>query len=133
MLTHEQKVNDIIEQLILHDTTKPVSLRKKAVSHEVPKPNDKRHSDKKIDIRDLNEILFIDPEKQICIAEPGITFVDLVRSTVIPGFSLFMKSISNLVAVSLPVRLLCPKANIFILPVIPFSLYYTTFKTANQF
>ena len=82
MPTHEQKINRIIKQLKEHKSTKPVSLKKKSVSHEVPKLDDKRHSDKKIDLSDLNKIIHINPEKRICIAEPGITFVDLVTATI---------------------------------------------------
>jgi len=81
MLIHQQKIDNIIKQLKAHKGSQPVSLRKKAVSHEVPKLHDKRHSDKKIDVRVLNEILEIDQEKKICTAEPGVTFVDLVRET----------------------------------------------------
>ena len=81
MLTHEQKINRIIKQLKEHDSTKPFSLKKKAVSHEVPKLSDKRHSDEKIDLSDLNEILNINKEERFCIAEPGITFIDLVTAT----------------------------------------------------
>jgi hypothetical protein len=81
MPTHEQKINRVIKQLKARKSTKPVSLKKKAVSHEVPKPSDKRYSDEKIDLSDLNEILYIDTEKQICIAEPGVTFIGLVTAT----------------------------------------------------
>lgn len=81
MLTHEQKINRIIKQLKQHISTKPVSFKKQAVSHEVPKLSDQRHHDEKIDLSDLNEILQIDPNQHICIAEPGITFVDLVAAT----------------------------------------------------
>jgi len=82
MLTHEQKLFKIIQQLKNRKSTKPLSLKKKSVSHEVPKPDDKKYIDEKIDISDLREIILIDPEKQICIAEPGITFVDLVTATI---------------------------------------------------
>jgi len=81
MPTHEKKINRIIKQLKERKSTRPVSLKKKAISHEVPKPSDKRYSDEKIDLNDLNEILHIDPEKRICIAEPGVTFIDLVTTT----------------------------------------------------
>ena len=81
MLTHEQKVARIADQLRKRTGTRPVSLKKKAVSHEVPKPDDKRYLDDKLDISDLNEILRIDPEQHICVAEPGVTFVDLVAAT----------------------------------------------------
>ena len=82
MLTHQEKVKRVIEQLKNHDPSKPVSLKKKAVSHEVPKLNDQRHFDQKIDVSDLNQVIEIDPEEKICIAEPGITFVDLVKETI---------------------------------------------------
>ena len=81
MPTHEEKVEMVVKQLKAHKGNKPVSLKKKAVSHEVPKLNDKRHLDKKIDVSLLNEILHIDPEKRICVAEPGVTFTDLVKET----------------------------------------------------
>lgn len=81
MPTHEQKIDRIIKQLKECKSTEPVSLKKKAVSHEVPKLSDKRYSDEKIDLSDLNEILHINTEKRICIAEPGVTFIDLVTAT----------------------------------------------------
>ena len=81
MPTHEQKISTIINQLKDRKSTKPVSLKKKAVSHEVPKPGDKRHSDEKIDLSELNEIIDINTEERICIAEPGVTFIDLVTVT----------------------------------------------------
>ncbi len=81
MPIHEEKVQRIINQLKERKSAKPVSLKKKAVSHEVPKPNDGRYHDEKIDISDLNEIISIDRDKQVCVAEPGVTFVDLVDAT----------------------------------------------------
>ncbi|MEN6330797.1 MAG: FAD-binding oxidoreductase [Smithella sp.] len=81
MLTHNQKIQRIAAQLKERKDTKPVSLKKKTVSHEVPKPKDKRRLDEKIDLSDLNEILLIDPQRQICIAEAGVTFVELVSAT----------------------------------------------------
>ncbi len=85
MPTHEQKVARIAAQLKAHVSGKPVSFKKKAVSHEVPKLSDKRVGDEKIDLTDLNAILSIDPEKRICVAEPGVTFVDLVNATIKHG------------------------------------------------
>lgn len=81
MPTHEQKAYRIAQQLKSRKSTNPVSLKKKAVAHQVPKPGDKRYADEKIDISNLNRIILIDKEKQICIAEPGVTFVDLVKAT----------------------------------------------------
>ncbi len=84
-MTHEQKIARIAAQLKNRKSTRPISLKKKSVSHEVPKPEDKRHLDEKLDVSDLNEILEIDAKKRFCIAEPGVTFVDLVRATMRHG------------------------------------------------
>lgn len=81
MLSHEQKVNGILEFLKNRTSTKPLSLKKKSVSHEVPRPDDKRFSDEKLDISDLNQILSIDTINKTCTAEPGVTFIDLVKET----------------------------------------------------
>lgn len=80
-MLHKEKVERIARRLKERKSKKPVSLKKKAVSHQVPKPQDKKYSDEKIDISNLNEILSIDAEKKICIAEPGVTFFDLVKAT----------------------------------------------------
>ena len=81
MLTHEQKVNRIATQLKERKSNKPLTLKKKSVRHQVPKPEDKRYSDEKLDVSDLNDILLIDEKEKICIAEPGVTFFDLVQET----------------------------------------------------
>ena len=57
------------------------------MSHQVPKPKDKRYTDDKIDIGDLSEILAIDPEAMLCTAEPGVTFDELVRATLPYGLA----------------------------------------------
>ncbi len=90
MPTHEQKTARIAAQLKSRQSARPLSLKKKAVSHEVPKPDDKRHLDEKLDISDLNEILLIDPEQRVCVAEPGVTFVDLVAATMKHGLVPFV-------------------------------------------
>ncbi|OGJ12560.1 FAD-linked oxidase [Candidatus Pacearchaeota archaeon RBG_19FT_COMBO_34_9] len=82
MLTHKQKIERIVNQLKEHKGNEPVSFKKKTVSHQVPKPQDKTYSDKKIDISNLNEIISINPEEKICIAEPGVTFIKLVNETI---------------------------------------------------
>lgn len=82
---HADKVGRIVRQLRTHRGDRPVSLRKASVSHQVPKAGDLRHSDDKIDISDLTEVLHIDPERRICVAESGVTFVDLVTATMKHG------------------------------------------------
>ncbi len=78
---HAAKVGRIARQLRDRKSKAPVSLRKRAVAHQVPKPHDQRYRDEKIDISDLNAILSIDPVQRICVAEPGVTFFDLVAAT----------------------------------------------------
>lgn len=85
MKNHEQKVEKISNYLKSRKSTTPVSFKKKAVSHQVPKVKDKTYYDEKIDLSSLNEILEIDEINMTCIAEPGITFVDLVTETLKHG------------------------------------------------
>lgn len=85
MERHEKKVGRIATQLQGRTSTAPLTRRKKTVSHEVPKPNDRKHSDEKLDISDLDEIIHIDPERCICIAEPGVTFAEVVEATMRHG------------------------------------------------
>ena len=82
---HDEKVARIARQLASHRGSRPVSLRKKSVSHQVPKAHDLRHHDDKIDVGDLTEILEIDPVRRVCVAESGVTFVELVRATLAYG------------------------------------------------
>ncbi|MCA1828736.1 MAG: FAD-binding oxidoreductase [Myxococcales bacterium] len=78
---HRRKVQQVARQLREHKSGRPISLRKRAVAHQVPKAGDLRRRDEKVDISDLNAILHVDPLKQVCVAEPGVTFVDLVAAT----------------------------------------------------
>jgi FAD/FMN-containing dehydrogenase len=78
---HARKVARIAAQLRAHDGSKPVSLRKRAAPHQVPKRGDLRRGDAKIDVSDLTAILAIDPERRTCTAESGVTFEDLVAAT----------------------------------------------------
>lgn len=86
MPTHEEKIHRIVHQLKNRKSKKPLSMKKKVVSHTVPKPGDKKYSDEKLDVSDLNEIILIDPDEKLCIAEPGVTFTDLVKATLEYGF-----------------------------------------------
>jgi FAD/FMN-containing dehydrogenase len=75
----------IAEQLSRRRSAAPLSLRKKAVSHQVPKRGDAKYADEQLDISDLDEILSIDPLGRTCVAESGVTFVDLVAATLPHG------------------------------------------------
>jgi FAD/FMN-containing dehydrogenase len=78
---HATKVARVARQLRERKGAKPVSFRKRAVSHQVPKRGDRRRGDAKIDLVDLDAILEIDAARRTCTAEPGVTFADLVRAT----------------------------------------------------
>ena len=81
---HATKVSRVVAQLRHHAYSpfraSPISFKKKAVSHPVPKRHDRRRLDPKIDISDLDEILEIDVAARTCTAEGGVTFVDLVAA-----------------------------------------------------
>lgn len=82
---HRAKVARIAAQLAAHDASTPVSLRKKAPPHQVPKGGDLRRRDPKIDISDLTSILSVDPVNRVCVAESGVMFCDLVAATLRHG------------------------------------------------
>jgi FAD/FMN-containing dehydrogenase len=81
---HDAKVQRICDQLRARPPGQPVRLRKKAVSHQVPRPG-RGAGDGQIDVGDLTEILDIDVTARTCVAESGVTFVDLVAATLRHG------------------------------------------------
>lgn len=78
---HQRKVERVARQLREHPVGCPLSIKKKAVSHQVPKHGDARRHDAKLDLTDLDRILTIDVDRRTCTAEPGVTFTDLVEAT----------------------------------------------------
>jgi FAD/FMN-containing dehydrogenase len=78
---HARKVARVAGQLRNRKSKAPLSRRKRAVSHQVPKVHDRKHTDEKIDLLDLDEIIEIDPVRRLCIAEPGVPFCELVAKT----------------------------------------------------
>ena len=84
LISHDRKLARIAAQLRAHHGG-PVSLRKKAPPHQVPKGDDLRRRDDKIDVSDLTQILAIDPVARTCTAESGVAFVDLVEATLAYG------------------------------------------------
>ena len=69
---HRDKVARIAAAVAAHERGRPVSLRKKAASHQVPKARDAKYSDDRIDVTELTEILSIDPAARVCVAESGV-------------------------------------------------------------
>ena len=82
---HNADVARIARELRDRKSKRPLSLRKKVTSHQVPKPGDRKYSDDKIDVSCLNRILEINMEERTCTAEPGVTFIDLVQATLPRG------------------------------------------------
>ncbi|MBI5549094.1 MAG: FAD-binding oxidoreductase [Deltaproteobacteria bacterium] len=85
MTEHDRKVARVAQQLRARTCLHPLSLRKRAASHQVPKPRDLKYREDKLDVSDLDRILDIDVEGRTCTAEPGVTFVDLVAATMRHG------------------------------------------------
>jgi hypothetical protein len=80
-MNHAQKVERVATQLRNRKSTAPLSRQKRVVSHQVPKVHDKKHTDEKIDLTDFDQVLEIDTENRICVAEPGVPFCELVDQT----------------------------------------------------
>lgn len=78
---HARKVARVADQLRNRRSTAPLSRQKKVVSHQVPKVHDKKHTDEKVNLLDFDEVIEVDPERRICIAEPGVPFCKLVEKT----------------------------------------------------
>lgn len=78
---HAEKVARVAEQLRRRKGTAPLSRQKKTVSHQVPKVHDKKYTDEKVDLLDFDEIIEVDLERRLCIAEPGVPFCKVVDRT----------------------------------------------------
>ena len=83
---HAEKVARVSEQLRRRKSTAPLSRQKRVVSHQVPKVHDKKHTDEKVNLIDFDEIIEIDLDRRICIAEPGVPFCKMVDRTLPLGF-----------------------------------------------
>ncbi|NUM36070.1 MAG: FAD-binding oxidoreductase [Candidatus Brocadiae bacterium] len=79
---HNSKVQEIANKLHKKASYgEKAHIDKGGVQHVVPLPGDTRRAGKPIKIQELKEILEIDTKKQICCAEPGVTFSRLVKET----------------------------------------------------
>lgn len=85
---HAAKLERIAQQLREHAARSPrapVSLRKAAPPHQVPKFADLRRDDHKVDVSDLTDIIAVDPSLRTCTAESGAMFCDVVAATLRHG------------------------------------------------
>ena len=77
---HREKLERIVSQLKqANRTDEPFDFRKDAISHFVPNPYRDPEKVPRIDLGSLNEVLEIDEEGKTCVAEPGLTFSELVE------------------------------------------------------
>ena len=63
----------------------PVHIHKGGVHHFVPLPGDRASRGRPIDVSMLNRVLDIDVAGKRCVAEPGVTFAELVKATLPHG------------------------------------------------
>lgn len=83
---HDRKVEAVCEQLRQAAARgEPVHIAKGGVHHFVPLPGDARFRGTPLDVSALNEILEIDAERKLCVAEPGATFAQVARATLAQG------------------------------------------------
>ena len=81
MSDHDSRVQAIAAQVrerVAAGT--PVHIDKGGVHHVVPIPGDPRFRSGKLDTSALRHILHIDPVARRCVAEPGVSFRDVVRA-----------------------------------------------------
>jgi FAD/FMN-containing dehydrogenase len=84
---HARKVEAVAAQVrALAARRERAHVDKGGVHHVVPLPSgDRRFSSTRVDASALNRILEIDPERGICVAEPGVTFAQAVEATLRHG------------------------------------------------
>ena len=79
---HDERVEALVQQVReLAVTGQTAHIDKGGVHHLVPRPDDARFRSRKLDTSALCHVLEIDPEGRRCVAEPGVSFRDLVRAT----------------------------------------------------
>ncbi len=85
---HDARVQSIAAQV--RDTIgrgERVHIDKGGVHHVVPLPGDPRFRSRSIDVSGLRRVLHIDREARRCVAEPGISFAELVDATLPYGLA----------------------------------------------
>jgi FAD/FMN-containing dehydrogenase len=84
--SHQKMVAEIAAQVRERvGRGEPVHIQKGGVHHFVPLPGDQRFGGGAIDISTLNRVLEIDVKARRCVAEPGVTFAELARTTLAHG------------------------------------------------
>lgn len=87
-MSHETRVERIAAAVrTAAQAAGPAHIDKGGVHHVVPLPGDSRFASRSIDASSLTNILDIDVEQRICVAEPGVSFEQLVRATLPLGLA----------------------------------------------
>ena len=84
--SHAAKVDRIAARVAsLSAGGDPIHIAKGGVHHVVPVPSDSRFRSRPLDVSSLTEILEVDTTNQICVAEAGVTFSQLLEATLSHG------------------------------------------------
>ena len=87
MASHAEKVEAVARQLRSRPRDgSPADFAKRSVSHFVPNPFKGKNELPPIDLRPLNELIEIDEDRGVAVAESGVTFSELVRATLPLGW-----------------------------------------------
>src|SRR5207302_5406782 len=86
---HDRRVNLVAAQVReLAGSRAAAHVDKGGVHHVVPLPaGDRRFAGRRIDVSALRHVLEVDVERRRCVAEPGVTFRDLVNATLPHGLA----------------------------------------------
>ena len=83
-MTHDEKVQRVIQMVRAMPTSvRGCAIHKDSEPHFCPNPHAREIP--RIDLRSLNELLHVDVENRVCVAESGITFEALTRETLKHG------------------------------------------------
>ena len=86
ILDHDRRVAAVAARLAeLAAAGEPVHIAKGGVHHVVPLPGDARFRTRPVDVSSLRHILEVDVAGRRCVAEPGVTFAELVAATLPHG------------------------------------------------
>src|SRR5438093_31024 len=89
MNEHDERVHAVAEQTrALAASRQPAHIDKGGVHHVVPlAAGDGRFAGRRVDVSALRHVLEVDTERRRCVAEPGVTFRDLVNATLPHGLA----------------------------------------------
>jgi len=86
---HDHRVKLVVDQVRDLDRSRAVAhVDKGGVHHVVPLPaGDGRFAGRRLDVSRLRHVLEVDVERRRCVAEPGVTFGDVVDATLPHGLA----------------------------------------------